>query len=246
MQLTPVALPLCIEWVLLVTSLVPLVAPGRGRNTPNIAIFSLFATLTSAVVALAVALAVALQNLVQLWQHLVRIPASQHNPEHIWPALLVATAPWALLALAGITVALINMRLEPAIHLARAAHPHLVAALTGRGSTAGIEYSTIATPAVVTFTTRANGRSVIVVSTGAIAALTADELEAVLWHERGHQLGRHNALKGAAAVLAQLTPRIAATRVLVNELDALCEAAADRYTLKHTSHQTLLAARAKF
>ena len=246
MSLSPIALPLAIEWVLLVTSLVPLVAPGRGNNAPNIAIFSMFAALSSAVVALLLAVTVALQSLFNLWQHLVQIPASQHNPGHLVPALLLAAAPWALLAGAGISIALINQRLEPAVVAARAAHPQIVATLTPGGTAAGIQYSTIATPAVLSFTTRANGRPTIVVSSGALTALTQGELEAVLWHERAHLRGHHNALKTTAALLAQLTPRIAASLVLVNELERLCEAAADRYALKHTSHQLLLAARAKF
>ena len=239
-------LPLCVEWAILVTSLVPLVAWRIGNKHPNIAIFSLFAALLSAVVAVLLGLWIALASLGDLWMRLSAEPASRHDPSAVGLALLTAMAPWALLALAGITIALVNLRIEPAITSAKAIHPRMVSALTTTGDFEGVRLASVPTEAAISFTTRVEGHSTIVVSTGALARLTATELEAVHWHELGHIRLSHNALKLVAQALNQVTPRIAASRVFASRLEALCELAADNFAAKRISRELLGAARAKF
>lgn len=246
--MTPTAylLPLCVEWVILVTSLVPLVGWRGGNKRPNLTIFSLFAALTSAVVAALAAITLAALSVVDLWTTLAAEPVSQHDAAKVLPAMLAAMAPWALLALAGITIAIVNLRIEPAIQAARQLHPRLEAAIKPAGDFHGVSTGIVQAPAVLSFTTRAGGQPTIVLSSGAIEVLSEEERDAVCWHELGHIRGRHNALKLIAQALRQVAPRIAASAVLVARLEVLCEIAADNFAVKHVSRQTLLTARAKF
>jgi Zn-dependent protease with chaperone function len=239
-------LPLCVEWVILVTTLVPMLAWRFGDSRPNLAIGALFSTLGSAVVATALALLLASSSVLDLWSRLSAEPASQHRTAAILPALLTAMAPWALLALAGITIAIVNLRIEPAISAAKALHPRLASAVEVTGEFGGVLIGVVTAATALSFTTKIAGKQCIVVSSAALATLTDAELEAVYWHELGHIRGRHNSLKLVAQALQQVVPRIAASRVLVARLDALAELAADNFALKHVNRQTLLAARAKF
>lgn len=246
--MTPTAylLPLCVEWVILVTSLVPLVGWRGGNKRPNIAIFALFAALTSAVLAGLVAIVLAASTVAELWMTLSAEPVEQHDAATVLPALLAAMAPWALLALAGITIAIVNLRIEPAIQAARQLHPRLEAAIKPAADFHGVATGIVQSPAVLSFTARVAGRPTIVLSSRAIEMLSDHERDAVCWHELGHIRGGHNALKLVAQALRQVAPRIAASAVLVARLETLCEIAADNFAVKHVNRQTLLTARAKF
>ncbi|MEY4450312.1 MAG: hypothetical protein RLZZ304_687 [Actinomycetota bacterium] len=246
--MTPTAylLPLCVEWVILVTSLVPLVGWRGGNKHPNIAIFALFAALASAIVAALTAMVLAAFSVADLWTALAAEPVSEHDAGTVVRALFAAMAPWALLALAGITIAIVNLRIEPALQAARELHPRLEAAITPAADFQGVATGIVRAPAVLSFTTRTAGRATILLSSRAIDVLTDAEREAVLWHELGHIRGRHNALKLVAQALRQVAPRIAASAVLVDRLETLCEVAADNFAAKHVNRQTLMTARAKF
>ena len=239
-------LPLCVEWVILITSLVPLVGWRGGNKRPNIAIFLLFAALGSAILAGLAAIVLAASSVIDLWSTLATEPVSERELGGLIPALFAAMAPWALLALAGITIAIVNLRIEPAIQAARQLHPRLEVAIKPAADFQRVATGIVQAPAVLSFTTRTAGRPTIVLSSRAIELLTGDELEAVCWHELGHIRGRHNALKLVAQALRQVAPRIAASAVLVARLETLCEIAADNFATKHVSRQDLLTARAKF
>ncbi|MEN9606327.1 MAG: hypothetical protein RL605_155 [Actinomycetota bacterium] len=246
MTLPPIILPLAVEWVILVTSLVPLLARNRENRHPNIAIFSLFAALTSAVLASLLALAIAVQYVVELWQKLNATSPAERDISETLQSVAVSFAPWLLLAIAGITIALINLRLEPQIQAAREAHPQLAQLLTPAGRFAGREYFSVAANAYLSFTTKLDGRQVIVISNAALASLTEEELAAVLWHELAHIRLGHHRFKVMAQLLEAITPRIAASKTLVVELARLSEVAADNYAAKHVTRELLEKARALF
>lgn len=246
MILQPLLLPLAVEWVILITTIVPLVARGRCSRHPNIAIFALFTALLTAIVAALLALAIAAEFVFGLWQELHSTPANQRDFGHTVQSIAVSFTPWLVLAVAGITIALINLRLEPQIQAAREAHPQIAQLLSPAGQFAKREYFSVASEAYLSFTTTLNGRQVIVISTGALQNLKPEQLRAVLWHELGHIKLGHHQLKLFAQLLAAITPRIAASKTLVSELARLVEIAADNYAAKRVSRELLAETRALF
>ncbi|MDA2815229.1 M56 family metallopeptidase [Nocardiopsis sp. RSe5-2] len=70
-------------------------------------------------------------------------------------------------------------------------------------------------------------RGRIVLTSGALAALTPGQLRAVLAHERAHLRGRHDLVAAAAVGLAAAFPRVALFRVARDEIVRLLELAAD-------------------
>jgi Zn-dependent protease with chaperone function len=86
----------------------------------------------------------------------------------------------------------------------------------------------------------------ILISRGALNALSVSELEAVLWHEYAHLAARHNALKRLAKMVALLAGFIRASKVMSYEIERLCEVAADNYAMKRVDPVVLKSARAKF
>lgn len=247
-------MPLAVEWVILVTTLVPLVGRGGGgrrdcgnqNNHANMHIFVLFSALASAIFAATLALLIACQSVFALWRELSDSPADHRSTEKTLLALGASFAPWILLAVAGITMALVNQRLEPHIRTARALAPRIESLLTTRGRFQGVEFQAVESPAHMSFTTRIHGRHAIVLSTHTLATLNQQQLDAVLWHELGHIRLGHYWLKLAAKTLAALTPRIVASRVLVARLDELAEAAADNYATRRVGRELLVETRALF
>ena len=246
MNLNPLLLPLAIEWVVLVTTLVPIAARGRGNRHPNLAIALLFAALFSAGAACVLALAVAMESVFRLWQDLNSTPTSERDLQHTIQALGVSFAPWLMLAVAGVTIALINLKLEPQIQFAREAHPKIAQLLKPVGEFEGVEFFSVETSVLLSFTTKVSGREVIVISSGAIGSLSEGELHAVLWHELGHIRLGHNRLKLVAQLLHSLTPRIAASQTLVIELERLAEISADRFATRHVEPVLLQQTRQRF
>lgn len=246
MRAPVILIPFLLEFALLITTLVPLVLPGRFRKRPTLGIAVWMALLTASLIATLAALTIAIWSVIQAWLDL-SAPVGPIDDSRRWQAVVLANfGPWVLLALAGITFALINLRLEPALSAAREAHPRLVTATKRVDDFQGIEFRSVNSTAMLSFATGLGKKQVIVISTAALESLTAAELDAVLWHEFAHIRLRHNRLKRALGLFANLTSRFLASRVMAREIEALCELAADKYAQKHTSRQVLLAARAKF
>jgi Zn-dependent protease with chaperone function len=202
--------------------------------------------LIGSLLATTAAIAIAVWSVVQAWFDL-SAPAQPIDESRRWQVVVLANfGPWVLLALAGITFALINLRLEPQLTAAREAHPKLITATKRVGKFRGIEYRSVASLAMLSFTTNIGREQVIVISTAALDSLSNEELDAVLWHEVAHIRLGHNRLKRSLGLFANLTSRFLASRVMAREIEQLCELAADKYAQKHTNRQVLLAARAKF
>jgi Zn-dependent protease with chaperone function len=67
----------------------------------------------------------------------------------------------------------------------------------------------------------------VIVTTGAVAALDAGQLDAVLAHERAHLAGRHHALKAAARIGRQVFPLLPLLRDAEAQVARLVELHAD-------------------
>ncbi len=234
-------IPIALEWVILVTTLAPVLYRGKKfmRSHPRTALTIWFGTLLSAGIATLLALTTAIWSIYDTWVLLEANPAGSQN----WfAALLVSFAPWVLLALGGVSIALINLRIEPMIVAAKDTQPQLGLALKPVMNFMGAEVCEVQLPIALAMA----NRSQILVSSALRQAATDEQLEAVLWHELAHLKQNHFALKALAAFVRLLSPWLAASKALVAEVHELCEIAADQAALKKVSEPTLRSAHSLF
>lgn len=236
-----IIIPIALEWVILVTTLAPIFLPSRRLffKFPNLGLFTWFAALLSAGVAALAASSVMVWSIIETWLALEANPAGSPS----WLAVFWASfAPWLILAAAGISLAVINLRIEPLVVAAKQTQPLFEGALRPVQNFMGVEVFEIALPFAVAFTRNRQ----IVVSSVVREVLTDGQFEAVLFHELAHIRGNHNALKKLAGFVRTLSPRLAASKALVVEVDLLCELAADKRALREVEAQTLQSARRIF
>lgn len=230
-----IVVPLALEWLLIVTALTPLTFRGKFHARPNLGIALWLGLFVSGI------LSILSVGIVSIWSlfELVEVGA---NSKLLPLELASNLGIWALLALAGITLAQINQRTEPLAQEASAIRPELAKTGTDNGFFAGFPIKRIELPLPLLFV---SGRT-INLSTGTRSLLSEAELEAALWHEVGHIRGRHELIKAMAKLAQTLTPRIRASRIMANEIDILAEIAADRYASSKVAAEVLASARAKF
>lgn len=237
--MNPLLIPIAIEWVILVTTLTPVLLVGKFSRNPRLGLAIWFATLFSAGLATAVAIFQAVISVFQTYFLLINNPLGSKS----WLIALVSSfAPWLLLALAGISLALVNQRISPLLVEAAQQVPLLEAGFRRVTNFHGVEVLSADLPIFWAATIRGK----IVISTFAIANLSPAELDAVLWHELGHIRGRHNTLKGLAGLVQSLSPWFATSRALVAETARLAETDADLYAANHVSMQLVLETRERF
>ena len=118
-------------------------------------------------------------------------------------------------------------------------HAALVAATGRPGSEPGVAIVDYDAPAVYCLP---GGRDQIVVSAGALAALTPGQVGAVLAHERAHLRGRHHLLLTLAAGLARAFPYVPLLGQAQPQLGVLAEMAADDDAIRHHRRDDLAAA----
>jgi bla regulator protein blaR1 len=106
----------------------------------------------------------------------------------------------------------------------RREHATLVAATGRPGPERGVLILDHDAPAVYCLT---SGRYRIVVSAGALAALTPRQIRAVLAHERAHLRCRHHAMLTLTTALARAFPRVPLLAQAGSQLGVLAEMAAD-------------------
>ncbi|MDQ6836946.1 MAG: M56 family metallopeptidase [Actinomycetota bacterium] len=82
----------------------------------------------------------------------------------------------------------------------------------------------------------------IVLTSGALQALSQPQLDAVLAHERAHLRGRHHLLVGAAVGLAEAFPGVPLFQVAADEVAVLTEMLADDAATKDHRRATLATA----
>ena len=234
-------IPIALEWVVLVTTLAPVLYPGKKfmHSHPRTALAIWFGTLLSAGIATAMALVTAIWSIYDTWILLEANPAGSQN----WLlALLVSFAPWVMLAVTGVSIALINLRIEPMVSTSKRITPILNLTKRAHSKFAGVKVSSVDLPIAYAFTDNRE----ILISNFALARLSAVELDAVLWHELGHLKHRHFFIKKLASLIRAISPTLSASKALVAEVEILCETAADNFALKRVSEETLAKARALF
>ena len=237
--MSPLIIPIAVEWVVLVTTAAPLLLVGRFDKTPRLGLTVWFAAFLSSGLATALAIGIAIASIFDTYLKLVANPVGSAD----WLATLaVSFAPWLILAISGIALALANQRLEPILANAREVSPLLDAALMPWMTFQGYQVMRIELPIMVA----AVSRGKILISTTAARTLRESELHAVLWHEIGHLRGRHNQLKQLAGFVRSLSPWFVASQALVNEVHRLAELDADRFALRHVDTELLSATRSKF
>lgn len=232
-------IPLAIEWIILVTTLAPLLLPKRFDARPQLGIAVWFTTFLSAGLASLLAIAIA------IWAYsdtLIALNSNAIGDEKWYLALIVSFAPWLALAIGGITLALINIKLEPMFEAAREIVPLLDLGKQPLLNFMGTPVSVVQLPFAYALATNRE----IIISQFAVDHLSKDELDAVLWHELGHVKSKHFALKKLARLIGTLSSRLAASRLIVAEAERLCEISADNYALKKVTAPTLRLARKLF
>ena len=232
-------IPLAIEWVILVTTLAPIVLVGRFSNHANLGIAIWFATFLSAGFATLIAIGVSVWGYVKTVESLNYSELGSHT---WWLELLMSFAPWLALALGGVTLALVNLRLEPMLNKARAVTPLLNLSKIPMLNFHGVPVSTVELPFAYALAT---GKE-IVLSNFVVEHLSENELEAVLWHEFYHVRRNHFWIKRLARLIRVLSPRLAASSALVNEVEKLIEISADAFAITKTDRPTVMMARKLF
>jgi beta-lactamase regulating signal transducer with metallopeptidase domain len=121
----------------------------------------------------------------------------------------------------------------------RREHTALVAATGRPGDEPGVAILDHDAPAVYCMP---RGRYHIVISSGALDALTPEQLHAVLAHERAHLRFRHHLAVSLATALARAFPRVPLLTQAQPQLAVLAEMAADDTAARRHSREDLAAA----
>lgn len=232
-------IPLALEWVILITALAPLVLVNKFRARPQLGIAVWLSAFLSAGLATIAAIVIAVWAYFETWNELNN---NSLGGEGWISALVVSFAPWIALAVGGISLALINQRIEPLIATAREIEPLINLSKRPLMNFMGTQVSVVELPFAYALATRKE----ILISSFVVEHLSKDELDAVLWHELGHVKHSHFQIKRLAGFIKYLSIRVAASRALVFEIDILCEISADKFALKNVSAPTLKMARSLF
>ncbi len=225
MQAPTLAIPLALEWAVLITTIAPLAFANRFRAMPRLGLFVWFSSLLSAGGAIALALGVAIAGYLET---VAQLNSSSIGSATWFEILGISFGPWIALAVGGITLALINQKLEPLYEATKELAPAIELGKDFVQNFDGVAIYAIELGAPFALATK----SEVLISRQLIAVSTEAQLSAVLWHESFHVKQRHFLLKSLARTIYQLSPRLAASRALVSEVERLLEIAADQFAAK--------------
>jgi Zn-dependent protease with chaperone function len=220
----------------LVSVLAPRVLTRAGwvHRSPGLGIAAWYAALLAVVSAVGVAVV----SLVAPWQGV-------HAPVcalWLWcvraaqggfglPGRLVAVAAGAAGVFLAVRLVVTAVRVVRAASARRGHHMQMLT-LAGRAR-ADLGATVVEHPQPAAYVVGGSSRRVVV-TTGAIEALTGPELAAVLDHERAHAAGRHDLLLDGVRLLEAAFPRLALFPVAHRELCRLVELRADEVaTVRH-------------
>jgi Zn-dependent protease with chaperone function len=229
--------PLALEWVVIASTIAPLWF-GLFTKRPRLGIASWFLLFLSSGIALLTAIVIAVWSIAYNFENL------EKHSENLFLTIFYSIAPWVLLAMAGIALNLINLRVELVVQNFKKLMSTPVLPAKHLRTFQGVSVEVIEIDSVMAIAL--NRPKKILISRGALNELSDNELEAVLWHEYAHLAARHNALKRLAKMVALLAGFIRASKVMSYEIDRLCEVAADNYAMKRVDPVVLKSARAKF
>ena len=196
-------------------------APRLGVLAWQAASGSLVTAVVFAGLALAVPLSVLSSGLAELLAHCAMLVREAYRS----PTGAAAAATGLLLAV-GVILRLGYVLGSQTREAARRRHAHAEAlTLLGRPhARLGAVVVEHARPAAYCLPGR---RGLIVVTTGALDALSDDEMQAVLEHERAHLRARHHLAVAAAAAAARAFPKVPLLAAAADEIPRLVEMAAD-------------------
>ena len=236
------AIPLLAEVFLLLTIGSPLALVGRLRRRPQLAIRLWLICFSLAVLCALLLAGIFLVALVEAYE---KMNATPFGSEHWASAFALSFVPWILLAIGGISLAKFNQMVEPFIVLARETRHLLDLAGTPSVIKSGVKVLELNLKVPYAAVVNYRHRATILITTGTIEALDAHELSAVLEHELAHVRLKHLTAKRLATFACALAPRLATGRLMQQEIDTLCELAADSACLGKFHAQTLAKAREK-
>jgi bla regulator protein blaR1 len=157
------------------------------------------------------------------------------HPGRVLPVL-------GMLAAAGVAgrLAWVTTRTWAATRTRRVRHTE-AASMVGRHDP-GLNAVVVDFPDPLVYCLPAPRGGLVVVSTGARARLSRQQLRAVIAHEREHLDGRHHQLLTAAEILSRFVPRVGVFGSLRQEVGDLLEMRADDVAARKYGHRTVAAA----
>lgn len=222
-------------WAAAVAVLLPprLARAGWVRRAPALGVLAWQALGVSAVAAVALAVRQLLDPAPHHHDRLLHLCGLSAPAEAVSRVALAAAAAVAL-----VPVGLFAVRLAAAAR-GRARHRRLLDLAGRRGLVPGALVLEHPAPAVYCLPGRSRR---VVVSRGALDALTPEQLAAALAHEHGHLTGRHHLAACAAEAFARTFAGLPLGRLVRDETRALLEMAADDRALRHHSARALAGA----
>lgn len=218
---------------MLVTIASPLFFAGRFRRRPTLGIFVWLTSIASSILAFVFALVLATSFVFESYFRLA-------EGDDLWSVLVFSFAPWLLFGFAGVLLALANQRLSSLFVIEQSP----LTSLLGGTKVREFKSAHVVELSLPGYFALARGKSIYL--SKAVLNLSAKQLEAVLEHEYGHIALRHGVIRRFAFAIYQLIPWVVASRAMKNEIDVLCEYAADNYALKRVTAADLRAARKLF
>lgn len=212
---------LAFEWIALITLLAPILLTGRFRSKPNLGLILWFSAFLSAGLAAVILIAALVISIFSTW---ITLHSNPNGTELWWQALLAGFGPWLFLALAGISLALMNLRLSPLLESARETSP--LAQLSSQLIEVhkGFEVRLVELPIDHAFT---DGRAIFITRQLWFGASEARRQQ-ILAHELIHIRMRHPLMLRIVQFIETLTPKFAASRALQSEVLELTELVAIR------------------
>jgi len=196
-------------------------SPVLGLTAWYAALFSVTAAVGLAAASLVIPWPRTVDVLCSLWRWCVDALRGEYGfVGHVAGGVVIG-----LLLLAAARAALVVARAERSITAGRRRHRDALALVGTHFSELGVTVLDQPAPAAYLVPGR---RHRIVVTTGALALLTADELAAVVAHERAHAAGRHHLLRDGARLLELAFPRTALFAVARQQIARLVEMRADQ------------------
>ena len=227
-------LVILIEYVLLVTTSAPFLMANRFTKAPNIGIAIWFGLFFSAMVAGFIAVGIATWSIIETWYRL-------QEGQDIWLILSASIAPWLMLGMAGILLALSNQKLEPMFRAAKEIDLLSQLAVREVETFHKAKVYELDVPGFIGI-----ARDYDIYLSREVFTLPQRQLNAIYWHEYGHIRLGHQRLKRFTNLMMQLAPWFAVSRGFSYEIAKLCELAADQYALKRVYSKDLIEARKLF
>ncbi|GED98045.1 M56 family metallopeptidase [Gordonia crocea] len=163
-----------------------------------------------------------------------------------WPLWLLSVGAFAATVLVGIRLTVTTIRVGVRTRARRAAHRDLVDLIAtiddpvvGDGHPLRARYiRRLAVDKPLAYCLPGRQRRVVVTD-GAVACLSDDELRAVLAHERAHLRARHDLVIEAFIALQTAFPHFVRSKSALGSVELLAEALADDQAVRSTSPTTL-------